>query len=110
MIDEWARNAGVDLSARTAEDESRHQRKRQLVDNHPLAKSGKNYANAASDWFRQFDEPSGADTEDAREVIQWYQYQIAVKIIRALSPSPQSIGETMPSTTITGGGTRRPAA
>ena len=93
MIDEWARNAGVDLSAPTAEDESRHQRKRQLVDNHPLAKSGKNYANAASDWFRQLDEPGGADTEDAREVIQWYQYQIAVKTMRALSGRREELEE-----------------
>ena len=85
MIAEWAKEAGVDLSEPTAEEENRNRRKRQLVDNHPLAKLGKSYANAASDWFRQLDEPPGVDTEDAREVIQWYQYQIAVKTMRALS-------------------------
>ena len=87
MISEWAKEAGVDLSEPTCEDESRYRRKRQLVDNHPLAKCGKKYANAASDWFREFDQTTehAESLEDAREVIQWYQYQIAVKTIRALS-------------------------
>jgi hypothetical protein len=97
MIVEWAKEAGVDLAA--PEDEARYHRKRQLIDNHPLAKSGKKYANAASDWFREFDQTieisdlratendreNSERLEDAREVIQWYQYQIAVKTIRALS-------------------------
>ncbi len=89
MIGEWAKEAGVNLAEPAEEDEPRYHRKRQLIDNHPLAKSGKKYANAASDWFREFDqtiEISDSDgLEDAREVIQWYQYQIAVKTIRALS-------------------------
>ncbi|HKG78429.1 MAG TPA: hypothetical protein VKA78_03405, partial [Pyrinomonadaceae bacterium] len=89
MIVEWAKDAGVDLAETIEEDEARSHRKRQLIDNHPLAKSGKSYANAASDWFREFDQTIEAGDperlEDAREVIQWYQYQIAVKTIRALS-------------------------
>ena len=89
MIVEWAKEAGIDLAANGEEDEARSHRKRHLIDNHPLAKSGKKYANAASDWFREFDqtiEVSDSERlEDAREVIQWYQYQIAVKTIRALS-------------------------
>jgi hypothetical protein len=95
MIVEWAREARVDLTG-PAEEEKRSHRRRQLIDNHPLAKSGKKYANAASDWFREFDqtieisdlrtaEIDREHLEDAREVIQWYQYQIAVKTIRALS-------------------------
>ena len=87
MISQWAREAGVDLTEPACEDESRYRRKRQLVDNHPLARCGKKYANAASDWFREFDHriERAESLEDAREVIQWYQYQIAVKTIRALS-------------------------
>ncbi len=89
MIVEWAREAGVDLAGNGEEHEAHSNRKRQLIDNHPLAKCGKKYANAASDWFREFDqtmEVSDSERlEDAREVIQWYQYQIAVKTIRALS-------------------------
>ena len=99
MIVDWAREAGVDLNGAADELETRPQRKRQLVDNHPLTKAGKKYANAASDWLRELDQTieisdlratdldreNSEQLEDAREVIQWYQYQIAVKTMRALS-------------------------
>jgi len=95
MIVEWARNAGVDLTDSAEEVEPRHRRKRQLVDNHPLTKAGKKYANAASDWFREFDQTIEIcdQHEDAREVIHWYQYQIAVKTIRALSGRKEELEE-----------------
>jgi len=35
------------------------------------------------------------DTEEAREVIQWYQYQIAVKTIRALSGRREELEEDL---------------
>ena len=99
MIAAWARDAGIDLTYVPEEEVKTRKRRRQLADNHSLARTGKKYANAASDWFRQFDQnvelsdlrASEAELarteqfEDAREVIQWYQYQIAVKIMRALS-------------------------
>ena len=99
MITEWANEAGIDLSQVPDENPTTRKRRRQLVDNHPLARAGKKYANAASDWFREFDQnielsdqratdaerEQAEQFEDAREVIQWYQYQIAVKIMRALS-------------------------
>jgi hypothetical protein len=94
MIVVWAGEAGVDLNARTEDDDTRHKRKRQLVDNHPLTKAGKKYANAASDWFREFDQTiEVSDLEDAREVIQWYQYQIAVKTMRALSGRKEELDD-----------------
>jgi hypothetical protein len=96
MIAGWARNAGVDLDA-PIKDEACHKRRRQLVDNHPLTKAGKKYANAASDWFREFDQTiEVSDTEDAREVIHWYQYQIAVKTIRALSAQKEELEADFP--------------
>jgi len=59
-----------------------------------LTKAGKKYANAASDWFREFDQTvEVSDSEDAREVIQWYQYQIAVKTMRALSGRNEELDE-----------------
>ena len=99
MISEWARDAGIDLSHVPEENVRTRKRRRQLVDGHPLTRAGKKYANAASDWFREFDQTiefsdlragvadreEAEQLEDAREVIQWYQYQIAVKIMRALS-------------------------
>ena len=91
LIGEWARETGVDLHATDIHDNAR--RKRQLVDHHPLIKAGKKYANAASDWFREFDQENGEASEDAREVIQWYQYQIAVKIMRALSGRTEELAD-----------------
>ena len=92
IVVKWADQAGIDLNATTEEDEVRHKRKRQLVDSHPLTKAGKKYANAASDWLREFDQTlEVTDVEDAREVIQWYQYQIAVKTMRALSGRREEI-------------------
>ena len=95
VIAGWAKAAPVDLTETAFEDESRYRRKRQLVDNHPLARFGKKYANAASDWFRDFDQTMERteSLEDAREVIQWYQYQIAVKTIRALSGRREELDE-----------------
>jgi hypothetical protein len=98
MIVEWAKEAGMDLNGSKEEDESRQHRKRQLVDNHPLTKAGKKYANAASDWFRELDQayevPENFEQlEDAREVVQWYQYQIAVKTMRALSGRKEELEE-----------------
>ncbi len=96
MIADWARNADVNLSEPSNGDEG-YKRRRQLVDHHPLTKAGKKYANAASDWFREFDQSgeisNGETPEDAREVIHWYQYQIAVKTIRALSGRKEELEE-----------------
>jgi hypothetical protein len=99
MIGSWAGKAGVDLNANGDEDDARYKRKRQLVDNHPLTAAGKKYANAASDWFREFDqtiESNDLGVNDAREVIQWYQYQIAVKTIRALSGQKEEFEADFP--------------
>lgn len=94
LIVAWARQGDVDLNGSSDDDDSRSKRKRQLVDNHPLTKAGKKYANAASDWLREFDQTvEVSDLEDAREVIQWYQYQIAVKTMRALSGRKEELEE-----------------
>ena len=94
LIVAWAVAAGVELNGTSDDDDSRPKRKRQLVDNHPLTKAGKKYANAATDWFREFDQTvEVSDSEDAREVIQWYQYQIAVKTMRALSGRNEELDE-----------------
>lgn len=85
LIPEWATASGFDLTS--LEDTSR-KRKRQQVDNHPLVLTAKKYANSASDWFRQVDAEQTSDNEQSntpRDVVQWYQYQIAVKTMRALS-------------------------
>jgi hypothetical protein len=107
MVMEWAQEAGIDLSEINEEDEIRLRKKRSQADNHPLARAGKKYANATSDWFREFDRivevsdlaKTESDIEeaerlvDAREIIHWYQYQIAVKTMRALSSRSDELDE-----------------
>jgi hypothetical protein len=84
LIPEWAITAGVDLTC--FEEQTARRRKRNQVDNHPLVLAGKKYAHAAADWFREFDEGvEHKERNNPREVIQWYQYQISVKTIRALA-------------------------
>lgn len=92
LIPVWANEA---LNLNDPADQQKVRRQSRAVDNHPLAKTGKQYANAASNWFRELDQAIDITTnvateklqpfEDAREVIHWYQYQIAVKTMRALS-------------------------
>jgi len=96
MISQWASKHGLNISELTSEDTSSRQDRRQNMESHPLARGGMKYANNAVDWFRNFDQNADGvalelDSErldrmrDAREVIEWHQYQIAVKTIRALS-------------------------
>jgi len=87
VIAEWANQAGIDLNQSADDTQTPNKRKQRNVDNHPLSKAGKKYANAASDWFRELEQTSDNEKADAdaREIIQWYQYQIAVKTMRALS-------------------------
>ena len=100
MIAEWAQQAGIDLTQSEDEHQTRKQKRRQLVDNHPLTKAAKKYANLASDWFRELDQTIVSEKfdPDAREIIQWYQYQIGVKTIRALSGRKEELeGEPGPA-------------
>jgi hypothetical protein len=118
LIPEWAKHAGVDLNTSEEHLPSRRRRK-PSVDKHPLVKAGKEYAIAASDWFRALDQTidvsilsfiaNAADAaatgteldrevtqpfESAREVIQWYQHQISVKTMRALSTHNDEFDDT----------------
>ncbi|MGH9968737.1 MAG: hypothetical protein ACREBG_13035 [Pyrinomonadaceae bacterium] len=99
MIATWTEEAGIDLS-QVDEDEMVLMEKRRsdaAQDEHALA--AQDYAAAVSQWFAEFDqtleasdlEPTESELEEkqqieeARDVIAWYQYQIAVKLMRALS-------------------------
>lgn len=99
MIEGWAKEAGVDLSQIDTEEVDLRQKRRDRAARNRLAVAGKEYASSVTEWFKEFDQTVSAsdveidesDTElaqqleDAREVIHWYQYQIAVKTMRALS-------------------------
>jgi hypothetical protein len=101
MISEWAEENGVDLSEEAlAPIGELKEKQREDTRNHPLAKAAEKYAFDVREWFdKEFrqtevisDLPAQSDaaseTEDEindyAEVVQWYQFFIAVKLIRGL--------------------------
>jgi len=99
LMADWAEDARVDLSQ--VDEAANEQRQRRSSDaaRDELAIAATDYAGTVTKWFTGFDQvlnvtdltPNEAETdemeriEEAREVIHWYQYQIAVKLMRALS-------------------------
>lgn len=103
MIGQWAQEYGIDLEALDTDSAARqHRQEIEDAENHELALAANSYAESVSVWFadafggelvyddsaaRQFGGDENDDTIAAAEVIRWYQYQIAVKIIRGLMSS-----------------------
>ncbi|MEK6320726.1 MAG: hypothetical protein AABN33_03475 [Acidobacteriota bacterium] len=108
MIATMAAEQGIDLESidlePAREEENRHRAK---SESNPLSQSAEGYAKLVNEWFdREYpeseqerdDDPTRSDLplvdfeaqdrasniHDAVEVIRWYQFQIAVKIMRAL--------------------------
>lgn len=101
MISAWAQENGVDLSPGVlAEAQEQNDRKRAEATNHPLARAAEAYAHSVNYWFendfKQMEvfsdarSPSDEILEHDEEVnnyvsvIRWYQFFIAVKMIRGL--------------------------
>jgi hypothetical protein len=106
LITRWAEEEGIDLTV-TEEDVARLRKRDARVKRSRLTKAGQAYASAVTDWFTESDQTiSASDTppteldaeqhqtmEEAREVIHWYQYQIAVKTMRAISSRNDELEE-----------------
>ena len=101
MISEWAEENGADLSDETlAPIGELKEKQREETRKHPLARAAEKYAFDVNEWFdKEFsrievisDAPNQSEdtieTEDEEndyvEVIRWYQFFIAVKMIRGL--------------------------
>ncbi len=108
MLEEMMREHGIEIDpGDLAVDVEEEKRRREEACGHPCAVAGKAYAKAVNAWFetagpllRERGEAlesqyrmglPGADPEgdalrlrEATEVIQWYQHQIAVKVMRAV--------------------------
>ncbi len=109
LIRQAAAEQGIDMdSIDTSEGDELHQRSHDYADKHPLARIARNYSNLTSTWFSSarhlftmdFNETGNrlyiipSDTysradhaaiENAVSVIRWYQFQISVKLMRALN-------------------------
>jgi len=107
MITEWAEEAGVDLTHVDEEAVKTHRKRHSAAAKHKLALAGKKYASDVTEWFKehaetikaqdlppdQYDLEQSQQFEEASEVIHWYQYQIAVKTMRALSSRSDEVEE-----------------
>ena len=107
MITEWAQEAGVDLTQVDQEAERADRKRHKAAAKHRLAVAGKKYASDVTEWFRELsgtitsqdlppdhqDREESEQFEEASEVIHWYQYQIAVKSMRALSSRSTEVEE-----------------
>jgi hypothetical protein len=109
MVRKTATRHGIDLDAIDCEEFLREEGERQeRARNHPLVRSAETYAAIVDDWFEQHEvqveqkaeelnselrlglenldpEAEAVEIGDAVDVVRWYQYQIAVKLVRALA-------------------------
>ena len=99
MMADWAEETGIDLSQVDEAANKQREKRRSDAVKDELAVTATDYASTVTIWFTGFDQvlnvtdlaPNEAETneieqiEEAREVIHWYQYQIAVKLMRGLS-------------------------
>jgi hypothetical protein len=95
LLKEGAKKWGIDLETldSTEEDVENLRARDRAAENHLLSRAAKRYIGMVGDWLKEretlFFETAaaareGVDLEDALEVIQWYQYFISAKIIRAI--------------------------
>jgi hypothetical protein len=96
----WAEEAGVDLESIESQTAiAEHEQREQEADEHQLAELARQYAVTVQEWFAEefvteqhvhddmMVDADGApeiDVARAAEVIRWYQFFIAAKVIRAL--------------------------
>jgi len=98
IISESAAEMGIDLdSIDVSEEMAEHDREMEAAEQDELSQTARHYADTVDDWFRkefvtENDLTTGADpnseypgVRDAAEIIQWYQFFIAVKLTRALN-------------------------
>jgi hypothetical protein len=119
MLETMAAERGIDLGAVDVEQAKEEgNRRKEKTKSNPLARSAQHYVKLVNEWFDSeftdseqrdagrtrgdlpivdFDaEDRASDIQDAVEVVRWYQFQIAVKIMRGLSRDVSEDGEHSP--------------
>jgi hypothetical protein len=102
IISEWAAETGVDLdSVDVTEEMAEHEREMEAAEHDEPSEMASHYVTTVASWFGSefgteeyvHDDVTGGSNplsddltaRDAAEIIQWYQFFIAVKLTRALS-------------------------
>ena len=109
MLKETAEREGIDLDAVEVEDTAEEERlNEEIAESHRCCRAAKLYADMVGNWFKAAEDLAGPDEEDRTaqltmadvgsdseddrmeesvEVVRWYQYQIYVKLMRAVRGS-----------------------
>jgi hypothetical protein len=94
LLRESAKKWGIELETLDlADDTERMRANDEAAEDHVISRAAKSYSKLVGDWFQEreglFVETAtvvneGVNLEEAIEVIQWYQYFIAAKVMRAI--------------------------
>jgi len=108
LLADTAEQHGIDLNALDEQNTytKKREEKREIAEEHPVAKAAYSYPTMVKDWFSDHEnlfkttrdslendamlgigepEVAAADITNAVEVLQWYEHQIWVKLMRALT-------------------------
>ena len=107
LIQEWAEETGVDLNSIDVSAEmAEHERELEAAEKSELSQIAHRYASCVENWFREefategnvhydsnqaelSDDDQDITIQDAAQVVRWYQFFIAVKLMRAQSGGSQ---------------------
>jgi hypothetical protein len=94
LLKEAGKKRGIDLeNLDSVKDAEKIGANDEAMENHMLCRAAKSYSKIVEDWFKKREElpfgivtvaGQGVDLEEAFEVIRWYQYFIAAKVMRAI--------------------------
>jgi hypothetical protein len=94
MLQEAAQERGIDLEAPDPNFEATERKRHRKAKRDPLTQQAQNYADAVDQWFLAEFPDGGSESElalddegilDAAQVLRWYQHQIMIKMMRALT-------------------------
>ena len=94
LLRETGKKWGIDLETLDSASDTESMRANdEAAEKHVICRAAKSYSKRVGDWFKEREglffetadgAPEGVDFEEACEVIRWYQYFIAAKVMRAI--------------------------
>jgi hypothetical protein len=94
MLKEEGKKLGIDLDSLASENDIESMRQNdEVAKKHVVCRAARSYGKMVEDWFKKKEEfffemavggTDEMDFEEALEVIRWYQYFVAAKVMRAI--------------------------
>jgi len=119
LLEQSAKEQGIDLDKMdTTEGDELDKKSHEYAESHPVALAARKYSNMTSEWFGEINQLFTIDfneqgnslivipmnnhseinipvVEDAVSVIRWYQFQVSVKLMRALNGVVMEAGDEL---------------